>query len=188
MKYATVLLEHCPSDTNKLFIEYYTGQYRPKKDAIVIANSPTPQSQGIATTAVQNLAALIPLPYMNSSALATPSGTEQKTMASQAQVIETNANEPPAEYDVPKPRTAFSAFVDHPHEFVVFLEACINSDDVLEENKTDLYTTLFEMYLHTAGSKSGTEKEEWEQKAKSLVESKNVRPSNLSHTSHFQID
>lgn len=93
---------------------------------------------------------------------------------SQAQIIETGLDEPPAEYKVPKPRTAFSAFVDHPSEFIVFLEACIKAEDLSDDDKSDLYTTLFEMYLHTANSKKDGERMEWENKAKKLVEGKDV--------------
>lgn len=177
MKYATVLLEHCPKDATQIFIDYYTGQYRPKKDAIVVTSTPSsqPQEKGIATTAVQNLAALLPLPYMNASAVETPNAEgDQKLTVSQARVIETMSNEPAPDYDIPQPRTAFSAFVDHPENFVVFLEACIQSDEIQEEEKRDLYTTLFEMYLHTATSKKGEEKEEWESRAKALIGSQRI--------------
>ena len=60
MKYARVLLEHCPEDATQIFIDYYTGQYRPKKDL------PMPASQvpqGGASNAVSNLTSFIPLPY-----------------------------------------------------------------------------------------------------------------------------
>lgn len=135
----------------------------------------TQQGPGIATTAVQNLAALLPLPYMNINAVQSPASPgEQKTTMSQAQIVETSLDEPPAEYDVPAPRTAFSAFVDHPSHFVVFLEACIKSDELTEDDKNDLYTTLFEMYIHAADGKKDHEKEEWEKKAKELVENKSV--------------
>ncbi|KAK3065922.1 hypothetical protein LTS18_002238, partial [Coniosporium uncinatum] len=73
VKYATVLLEHCPQDTTQLFIDYYTAQFRPKKDAVVVVSaSPSQGGQSIASSAVQNLAALLPLPYMNTSAVASP--------------------------------------------------------------------------------------------------------------------
>ncbi|OCK80625.1 vacuolar protein sorting protein-like protein [Lepidopterella palustris CBS 459.81] len=194
MKYATVLLEHCPKDTTQIFIDYYTGRFRPKKDAIVIPNAPVSQGMGIgiASNAVQNLAALLPLPYMNTNTIQSPSSTgEQKTTLSQAQIIETNLDEPPAVYKVPKPRTAFSAFVDHAAEFIVFLEACIEADGLSEDDKGDLYTTLFEMYLHTANSKKEGEKQDWENKAKKLIEGKDITidTSNvllLSHLSNFR--
>jgi Zn finger protein HypA/HybF involved in hydrogenase expression len=179
MKYATILLQECPKDTTQIFIDYYTGTFRPKKDAIVIPNAPVPSGMGIglgaASSAVQNLAALLPLPYMNTSAVASPpSQGESKSTMSQAQIIETTDDEPAPEYKIPKPRTAFSAFVDHAQEFIVFLEACIKSENLREDDKVDLYTTLFEMYLHTASSKKDGERQEWEDKAKKLVEGKNI--------------
>lgn len=197
MKYATVLLQHVPKDTTQLFIDYYTGEFRPKQDAIVIPSAPAPGGMGmgmglgVASSAVQNLAALLPLPYMNTSAVSsTPTGDQKSTM-SQAQIVETTSDEPAPEYKVPKPRTAFSAFVDHPREFIVFLEACIASENLREDDKVDLYTTLFEMYLHTASSKKDGERQEWEQKAKKLVEGKDIpiNTSNvllLSHLSDFR--
>jgi vacuolar protein sorting-associated protein 11 len=199
LKYATVLLEQCPKDTTQLFIDYYTGNFRPKKDAIVIPNSPSPSgmgglSLGVASSAVQNLAALLPLPYMNTSAVATPPGGESKSTISQAQIVETNTDDPAAEYTIPKPRTAFSAFVDHAAEFIVFLEACIQSTNLREDDKVDLYTTLFEMYLHTASlQQNATSRSDWESKAKSLIQNTNsttpIDTSNvllLSHLSHFR--
>lgn len=196
MKYATVLLQHTAKDTTQLFIDYYTGSFRPKKDAIMIPNAPaTPggigMGLGVASSAVQNLAALLPLPYMNTSAVASTPLSEQKSTMSQAQIVETITDEPAPEYTVPKPRTAFSAFVDHSQEFIVFLEACIASENLREDDKVDLYTTLFEMYLHTASSKKDGERQEWENKAKKLVEGRDIPidTSNvllLSHLSNFR--
>jgi hypothetical protein len=196
MKYATVLLRECPKDTTQVFIDYYTGTFRPKKDAIVIPNAPVSSGMGmglgVASNAVQNLAALLPLPYMNVNTVASPpSAGEQKTTLSQAQIVETQTDEPVLEYKIPKPRTAFSAFVDRAQEFIVFLEACIQTSNLREEDKVDLYTTLFEMYLHTASSKKDGEKKEWESKARKLVEGQNIPidTSNvllLSHLSNFR--
>ncbi|KAF2995843.1 hypothetical protein E8E13_002838 [Curvularia kusanoi] len=196
MKYATILLQQIPKDTTQLFIDYYTAAFRPKKDAIVIPSTPASgggmgMGLGVASSAVQNLAALLPLPYMNTSALASPPAGDQKSTMSQAQIIEQISDDPAPEYKVPKPRTAFSAFVDHPQEFIVFLEACIKSDNLREDDKVDLYTTLFEMYLHTASSKKDGERQAWENKAKKLVEGKDIPidTSNvllLSHLSNFR--
>jgi len=191
MKYATVLLEHCSKDATQLFIDYYTAKFRPKKDAVVVVQAPPSQS-GIAsyTSAVQNLAAMLPLPYMSISVSETSGGDglQRNTIT---QVVETNTDDPPAKYDIPKPRTAFSAFVDHPQEFIVFLEACIEANDLEEENKSDLYSTLFEMYLHTASSKKDTEREAWETKAKALIGDKKVPIDTssvllLSHLENFR--
>jgi hypothetical protein len=94
--------------------------------------------------------------------------------ASEPQVT-AEPSEPTFLYTVPKPRTAFSSFVDRPNEFVTFLEALIKQQDLKEEDKVDLYTTLFEMYLDTAKSRRDpSEKQEWEEKAKKLIQGKEV--------------
>ncbi|KAF2716341.1 vacuolar protein sorting-associated protein 11 [Polychaeton citri CBS 116435] len=176
MKYGTVLLDHESKDATRLFIDYFTGTFRPKKDAVIIQETPASEESGgglgaVATSAVQSLVTLIPLPYMSTSA----SQTSKEGMKSQAQVIETTTEGDYVQYDVPKPRTAFSAFIDHPDEFITFLEACIANEGVKNDNKADLHTTLFEIYLHKANtSSSDQEKQTWEQKAKSLLESKDV--------------
>jgi hypothetical protein len=196
MKYATVLLEHCPEDTTQLFIDYYTGNFRPKKDAVVVVQAPTTQGGfSKATSAVQNLAALLPLPYMSTTS-ATPSPApngEAKEVFTQ--VVETTSDEPPPAYDIPKPRSAFSAFVDHPTQFITFLESCISAASIPDSDKADLYTTLFEIYLQTASTKKDTtDRQEWEDKAKDLIVQKKVpleldSSSNvllLSHLSNFR--
>lgn len=169
MKYARVLLEHCPEETTKLFIDYYTGQFKPRREP----DQPNEvQPQAIAG-AVQNLAALIPLPRIN---LTRPGGhsSEQAKQATN-ESLEQEQAEPTVKYDVPKPRTAFSSFVDHPEKFITFLEALIKQEDLREEDKIDLYTTLFEMYLDTASrKKDSAEKQEWESKAKKLIQGKDV--------------
>lgn len=170
MKYARVLLEHCPKDATQVFIDYYTGQYRPKKDT-VLPSAPVPQ--GAAAIAVQNLTSFIPLTYRQISAAATP-GIVSNQQLGDAQTAEVEAASPSREYDIPKPRTAFSSFVDHSVEFVTFLEACLKQDHVEEGDKIDLHTTLFEMYLQTANEKKSPEKEEWENKAKKLIQGQHV--------------
>ncbi|KIW06628.1 uncharacterized protein PV09_02340 [Verruconis gallopava] len=192
-KYATVLLEHCPKDTTQLFIDYYTGVFRPKKDAIVVVQAPVNQPGAMArtATAVQSLASMIPLPYMsmgNSGPVDGVNGVPKDTIT---QVVETTSDEPPPQYEIPKPRTAFSAFVDHAAEFIAFLEACVDAEKLHETDKTDLYSTLFEMYLHSASEKKGEERQAWEDKAKALIETKKVSLETsgvllLSHLKNFK--
>lgn len=99
---------------------------------------------------------------------------------------------PPPKYTPPTPRTAFSSFLDHPDEFIVFLEACLKEQDLKTADQKDLYTTLFEMYLFKAGEKKGQHhREEWEAKAKTLIDAEHVpmESSNvllLSHLSNFK--
>jgi len=122
---------------------------------------------------------------MSADAPRTPGGTKTTQ-----QVIETTVEDDFVEYQVPKPRQAFSAFIDHAKNFIIFLEACIESMNIPDSDKSDLYTTLFEMYLQTANTLQGDAKQSYEAKAKALVESQNDRmgASNvllLSHLSNF---
>ena len=129
---------------------------------------------------------------MNTSAVALPptQGNVVPTV-SDFQVTENVDALSAPRYTPPQPRTAFSSFVDHPDEFIVFLEACLKEKNLKERDKIDLYTTLFEMYLHKSNEKKGENREEWEAKAKSLIEGENIPidTSNvllLSHLSDFQ--
>lgn len=173
MKYARVLLEHRPKDATQIFIDYYTGNYRPKKESTMAS---TPAAQGGMVSALPSLSSFIPMAYRASPSFASP-GTagNRQAFLTDAEAAEAETALPGPEYDVPKPRTAFSAFVDHPEEFIVFLESCLKQDHIEEKDKIDLYTTLFEMYLETASRMKGAEREEWEAKAKSLIDSQNVR-------------
>lgn len=193
MKYARVLLEHCSTATTKLFIDYYTGEFKPKKDAAPLIAPPTEAGYAqSAAHAVQNLTNLLPLPYMNTSAIASPAGQDNvKPTISDATLIQDEIDLTVPKYTPPQPRTAFSSFVDHPDEFIVFLEACLKGEDLKEGDKVDLYTTLFEMYLHKANERNGNDREIWEAKAKKLIEGRDIPidTSNvllLSHLSGFR--
>ncbi|KIN01275.1 hypothetical protein OIDMADRAFT_41873 [Oidiodendron maius Zn] len=192
MKYARVLLEHCPQDTTQLFVDYFTGHYQPKEDVIAVERAPQQQGYSAgAINAVQNLRDILPLPYINTPTVAmsaTPSNAGAPT--SDSQVAKNTYAISGPKYTPPQPRTAFSSFVDHPDEFILFLEACLKEKDLRERDKVDLYTTLFEMYLYKSNEKNSHNKEEWEAKAKRFIEDKDIPidTSNvllLSHLSDF---
>ncbi|TGO52457.1 hypothetical protein BCON_0141g00300 [Botryotinia convoluta] len=197
MKYARVLLGHCPKDTTQVFIDYYTGSYRPMKDVVITSEAPVHHAgyaagaAGAAVNAVANMRDLIPLPFMNNSTISSPATVSNvNATPADGQVIE-DLEPPPPAYSPPQPRTAFSSFVDHPEEFIVFLEACLKEPGLKERDKIDLYTTLFEMYLHKSNEKNGRDREEWEGKAKKLIEGEDIPIdiSNvllLSHLSDFK--
>ena len=169
MKYARILLENCSDSTTQLFIDFYTGKYSPRTE------SETPEEPQAITqaSAFQNLSSLLPLPYMNRSAVATPT-TEvpPQITTADAQLAEVAAT-PTPEYPVPKPRTAFSSFIPYSSHFILFLEALASHKEIGSEDKSDVLTTLFELYLETADSKltPDSEKEAWQQKAKALITS-----------------
>lgn len=166
MKYARVLLAHSPEQTTELFKTYYTGNYRPRAET-----DHQSERQDQPSSTAQSLANYLPLRYMTGGSSDQPqTSSADATTANE----ETTVNMAP-EYEIPKPRTAFSAFVDHPREFIDFLETLVQQPDLKKEAKVDLFTTLFEMYLDSAkGNKDATEKQEWENKAKKLIEGKDV--------------
>ncbi|KAI1078516.1 vacuolar protein sorting protein-like protein [Whalleya microplaca] len=193
MKYARVLLEHCPDDTTKLFIDYYTGKYKPKVHLVPAEEAPISASGGIAAgaaSAVQNLTSLLPLPYMNTSTVPTPTTQGNVQTVSDAGAVIEPDTDTEQKYTPPPPRTAFSSFIDHANEFIIFLEAYLKEQSLKESDKIDIYTTLFEMYLHKASEGRGVQREEWESKAKKLIEGHEVPIENsnvllLSHLSDF---
>lgn len=177
MKYARVLIEHCSMDATRLFVDYYTSKYKPRVDPPVAANDAPVTNNGGgfvtgAANAVQNLSNLLPLPYMNPLAVASNSQAAAKPTVSDAEVVKPEEPATP-KYTPPRPRTAFSSFIDHPDEFIIFLEALLKegTNSLSEADKIDIHTTLFEMYLHKANEKPGDDqhREEWESKAKSLI-------------------
>ncbi|KAK4151988.1 hypothetical protein C8A00DRAFT_44899 [Chaetomidium leptoderma] len=124
-----------------------------------------------AANAVQNLSQLLPLSYKTTTSATTQQQAAAKpTVGDAADKLEVAK----PKYTHPRPRTAFSSFIDHPDEFIVFLEACLKEDSLSEADRTDLSTTLFEMYLHKSNEKKGDDqhREEWEQRAKALIDSK----------------
>lgn len=188
MRYGRVLLEHCQDQTTQLFVDYYTGKFHPKKDVPI---APTQAPVGGAVSAVQNLASFIPLPYRQATPLLSPAIMENQQFALSGDEATGAAEaETPIEYTIPKSRTAFSSFVDHPEEFIVFLEACLKEGNIDQKEKSELHTTLFEIYLDIASNKTGREKSDWEAKAKSLIDGKEVsiiQAFSLAQLTSFQL-
>lgn len=174
MKYARVLIENCPREATALFVEYYTGKFRPRPKITTEAAAEAPGGIAInAANAVHNFANLIPLPYMGSNG-ASHAPANGKTNGKGTATPDVDDDAPAPEYTPPPPRTAFSSFIDHPDEFILFLESCLESPEIGATNRTDLYTTLFEMYLHKASEKKGAQSEEWEAKAKQLISGEDI--------------
>ncbi|KIW34222.1 uncharacterized protein PV07_01014 [Cladophialophora immunda] len=165
MKYARSLLEHCPEETTKLFVEYYTGKYTPKKDVPAVSDVQAQTGGG----AFQSLSALWSLPFMNRSS-AVDSAPAANEKPEHDEPDPDGEVEPAPTYTKPRPRSAFSSFLAHPSEFITFLEALILQENLSKEDRSDLSTTLFEMYLEAANTATGpAEKEKWQVKATSLI-------------------
>ena len=182
MRYARVLLEYCPEETTRVFVDIYTGQYMPKQDIVVTAEG-QPQSK---SGAFQNLSALLPLPYMNRAAVGSPGLAIEQTATVADTIVDADVKPLPATYSIPNPRTAFSSFIVHPTEFIVFLEALICQKNLEPLDRADLSTALFEMYLESANSPttSPSIKQNLQEKAKALI----MSPGQVSQPDDSSID
>lgn len=171
-------------------MDYYTGKYRPRQTTAPLRRDDDKPKTGAlaagASSAVQNLTNLLPLPYMNPSVVS--SGGDGNGSAGGVETEAEAEADPGAGYQIPPPRTAFSSFIDHADEFIVFLEACLKEKKVARSDRCDLYTTLFEMYLHKASeAEEKDERDEWEAKARRLIEGEDIpmESSNLLLLSHL---
>lgn len=182
-----ILLNKFPNDTTQLLIELFTGKYVPKDEkeeetSLTEKESDSQIDSYISAPVLQSYRAFVN--YMSTSTANSTDNLPNTT--------ETTAPKPT--YQPPRPRLIFSSFVDHPNEFVIFLEACLEAYEEYSGNKKDkkdLLSTLFEMYLVLSRHADIPEvKKEWEEKAKNLaVESKDSLDPNtillLSHMANF---
>ncbi|KAG5924038.1 hypothetical protein E4U42_004771 [Claviceps africana] len=179
-KYARVLIEHCPAEATKLFVLYYTGRFRPRRTMTPVTDETAAATltggfTSGAASAVQNLSNYLPFPYLNTSSVTTPgTASANGKQLGHSGLAASEQDDGPAKYAVPAPRTAFSSFIDHADEFITFLEACLDEEAFQATDRSDLYTTLFEMYLHKAGENRGRDGGEWEAKARKLIEGQDV--------------
>jgi hypothetical protein len=187
MKYARIFLQKAPQSTTDSLVEYYTGRYVARKKEVQENTAPQPKQQDGGFQSYLNTSLLQQLPYMpgmSQTNTPTQSGTTpSKGTAGTSSPGEagTKPLELPKQYTPPKPRTAFSSFVNHPVEFTDFLERILQDGEgtgkLSENDRIDIYTTLFEIYLQRANStKDRDEKRKWEAKAKKIIESKEVNP------------
>jgi hypothetical protein len=163
IQYARELLDQFPMETTALLIVLFTGKYVPTPMEPRIpedGDSQTTEISTITAPVVQSYRAFVN--YMSGQ-------PEQENGNAH---YDKNASE--ATYQPPRRRLIFSSFIDHPNEFVIFLEACLecyNEQETNERDRGDLLNTLFEMYLTLANRAAGNSEEQtrWEGKAKELV-------------------
>ncbi|KAJ6257977.1 hypothetical protein Dda_7767 [Drechslerella dactyloides] len=153
MKWGRLLLDEIPDRTTKLFVTYYTGQYSPRTEPA----EDEPSETQPAPTGLQGYAALIP--YLPLSMSASTSVTPEPRATDDLRVP----------YHPPLPQTAFSLFVDHPKEFVAFLEALLLNG--VGNAIPEVRSTLFEMYLHNANQDGADLRDSWHKMAKGILES-----------------
>lgn len=149
------LLDCMPLDTTELLINVFTGKYKPEASHALFQEPQTPESEDQQPqNTVSSYSAF--LSYLS---LASPAETEEET------------EEAEPTYLPPRPSLVFPCFTEHPREFVVFLEACIETFDKFQGNindKKELLITLFEIYL-SMSEEEPAKKDEWIGKARLLM-------------------
>lgn len=150
--HSKTLLDSCPIETTELLINVFTGKYVPNdsKEPIVIDREETKE----VVMKLTNYQAFVN--YL--------SGANEQEVEEEGQT----ANHAPT-YLPPRPSLIYSSFTDHPNEFVIFLEACIETFDKFQGNiadKKETLLTLLEMYLSIH---SASQDKDWLVKAEHLV-------------------
>ena len=159
------LLDSCPIETTELLINVFTGKYQ----AIESTQGPSTSSQDGKTaddekgrekmTELTNYKAFL-------NYLTLRGGDSETEKAEKEESF--NTKEPT--YLPPKPNLIYSSFTNHPHEFVIFLEACIEALERYQGNlmdKKEVLITLLEMYLSL---NKRTNEQEWLDKAQSIID------------------
>ncbi|AMD18891.1 HBL011Cp [Eremothecium sinecaudum] len=148
IEFSKILLQKLPNDTNALLIEVFTGRYQRaackvdilQEKRIISLNNPVFHSYKAFVT------------YMNL-------GSSDHSSLDEI---------PKPTYHPPKPSLVFPSFIDRPYQFVVFLEACLESYNKYQgfvRDKQEILTTLYDVYLSLANSAEEDQKQEWYSKA-----------------------
>lgn len=159
--YLKDLLDCMPVETTELLINVFTGKYSPDSTFSLLGEETTPEKEQpeheVEHVTMTSYSAFV------------------SYLAGRLAHEEEKADEPVVEqptYLPPRPSLVFPCFLNHPGEFVIFLEACIETFDKYQGNISDkkvLLMTLFEMYL-SRSIEQPEKKDEWVLKAKQLLE------------------
>ncbi|QLQ79501.1 hypothetical protein HG537_0C01480 [Torulaspora globosa] len=158
--YSKKLLEKLPNETNLLLIDVFTGKYKPVSYDMKADSEPDhdQQDENIVFYSYKTF-----LGYMNDK-------MNKKKVEDHKGV-----NRAPT-YHPPKPSLVFIAFISKPFEFVVFLEACLESYQQYEgsrEDKQMILTTLYDLYLSLAASDVAERQDDWKIRAERILKLSN---------------
>lgn len=163
------LLNLLPNETTQLLIDVFTGKYTPKSRDLEIDNNTKENNKSTSYPLITSYKQFVL--FMRSKEIEDDKVNQIGNDENSDNADEYGINKMQPTYQPPKPRIIFSSFINHNYEFVIFLEACIESYDTFSGNlqdKKDLMNTLYEMYL-TLSSEDLNNKHEWESKAKKLL-------------------
>lgn len=160
IEHSKTLLDNLPIETTELLINVFTGTYKREDHYIgdVNDNGNDSKDDALASFPINS--------YKNFLAYISGTLSEQETEPASDE----QSNDPT--YLPPRPSLIFLSFINNSNEFVVFLEACIETFDKYQGNindKKDLLITLYEVYLSLAKKDADNEKE-WSNKAQTLIQ------------------
>ncbi|KAL3237686.1 tethering complex subunit PEP5 RNJ42_00673 [Nakaseomyces bracarensis] len=170
IKFAKKLLTVAPNETNLLLIDVFTGKYKPIKydadlDSITSERESSPDEKQPVFYSYKTF-----FNYMN------PLSDRASILSGNTSNEVTENNDQPT-YHPPKPSLVFNAFLSKPFQFVVFLEACLDSYNKFEgfdNDKQEILTTLYDLYLSLANEDVQERKAEWKRKANQIYEESNT--------------
>ncbi|CAH2350663.1 E3 ubiquitin-protein ligase Pep5p [[Candida] railenensis] len=164
IEYSKILLDNSPIETTELLINVFTGKYMPQEE-----NEPEVEVYGHDSRALHSGITSIPINSYKNFVTYLSGSENNDPMDGENTSLNGSSNKPSAPtYLPPRPSLIFPSFINNPNEFVVFLEACIETFDKYQGNindKKELLMTLFEMYL----SLSKDPDDEWKEKANALL-------------------
>ncbi|AQZ17949.1 PEP5 (YMR231W) [Zygosaccharomyces parabailii] len=155
------LLDKCPNDTNILLIAVFTGKFKRTEFANNLKDSePTHELSDDLMTVFYSYRTF--LKYINN------------VTGGEAEVEARNSIAPT--YHPPKASLIFNSFISKPFQFVVFLEACLESYQRYEGSKEDkqvILTTLYDLYLTLANDDIPERQNDWRSRATKVLKESN---------------
>lgn len=158
------LLEKLPNDTNILLIDVFTGKFKQTAYETTLKEPETSSHELSDDIKTVFYSYRTFLGYMNSQIGNSKAGEDDST----------NGIKPT--YHPPKPSLIFSSFLSKPFEFVVFLEACLESYQRYEgykEDKQVILTTLYDLYLSLALDDVPERQADWRLRASTVLAESN---------------
>lgn len=154
--YLKDLLDFLPHETTKLLIDVFTGNYEPQESTSLFENlEDSVQKQGDSEKQAVRSSYNSFKEYLS------------KFDSQNSQLRLESPDSPKPTYLPPRPSVVFTCFINHPVEFVIFLEACYatyESYQGVSDEKRILANTLYEMYF-SISVEEPSNASEWRQKA-----------------------
>lgn len=187
--YSKDFLDCMPKETTELLIDVFIGKYKPNPTHLLfealkpisqINNGEPADSFDANASSYGGLLSYLANPLRQ--------GVDRETIVEEEAFVEPT-------YLPPKPSLVFPCFINHSKEFIVFLEACLDSFEKYQGNnvqKKEILMTLFELYLSTSIEDLSHSKE-WLSKAAGVLKAHSLHLDKsqvqlLAHIYNFEVD